>query len=696
MLKKISFTLAVSSFVLFSATCAYAATSLSGYAWSSNIGWLSFNPSDGATVQLSTTTGSSVGSLSGDAWSPNIGWVSFDRAVTGNPPTTGTADPGNGSGAIATVNMTTGAVNGWARALVGCQSDLWATTTLSPTIKVCTGSGPGSDNGVTANSNTTSSTGATTTITYSIPNEYTWTVPAGVTAVLVKTVGAGGESGDSDTCGSPAHGGPTSFVGGWGGDGGYAKSLISVTPGQSYTVLVGSGGTSTDDQDYVGSPSSFGTSATSYITAAYAGGDGEDGEDIGAGCNTGGLLYGSDGTNGSGVGQTVTSGGGADGGEAVVLPTKDDLHAYPVPGNDGSVTISFSSTTVTTTTSTSNTGWDGWIELSGTGHATVTGLTGTATSSAGVSFNTSNNQFSGYAWGSDVVGWLSFNSGSSTTSGTSSPVCLGNNCVTPPTSPTPILSCTNGTSLGTVPAGGGSVTASANNVSVSGGTSPYRYSWNPNSTVGSWTSFSPSTTTTLSYSSIAATNTYSVYVQAEDSANATSNQRPCGTVTEDGTSGSNSPTVGFPELWLGSSATPPANANFQQTTNASGNYLTTANIQPVTVLPGSSVTVSYAYPAGLLSCAESLTLPSGVSSLLFSPDWSGLLLKSISGSTQLQNLSQGTYYIQYSCNEPSVAYRYSNPLMAALHDLFASNPTPTAALSNQIEIDVVPSSIHEN
>jgi hypothetical protein len=167
-------------------------------------------------------------------------------------------------------------------------------------------------------------------------------------------------------------------------------------------------------------------------------------------------------------------------------------------------------------------------------------------------------------------------------------------------------------------------------------------------------------------------------------------------VTEDGTSGSNSPTVGFPELWLGSSATPPANANFQQTTNASGNYLTTANIQPVTVLPGSSVTVSYAYPAGLLSCAESLTLPSGVSSLLFSPDWSGLLLKSISGSTQLQNLSQGTYYIQYSCNEPSVAYRYSNPLMAALHDLFASNPTPTAALSNQIEIDVVPSSIHEN
>jgi hypothetical protein len=124
---------------------------LSGWAWSSNIGWLSFNGGDsgaGSTqstyaVTLATTTANpTIGTLSGYAWSPNIGWVSFNPAVNNTPP--------DGSSGTTTVNMTTGAVTGWARALVGCQSDLWATTTLSPTIKVCTGSGPGKDNGVTA------------------------------------------------------------------------------------------------------------------------------------------------------------------------------------------------------------------------------------------------------------------------------------------------------------------------------------------------------------------------------------------------------------------------------------------------------------------------------------------------------------------------------------------------------------------
>ena len=41
-------------------------------------------------------------------------------------------------------------------------------------------------------------------------------------------------------------------------------------------------------------------------------------------------------------------------------------------------------------------GWDGWIKLSGTWVD-------------GVSFNTSTNEFEGWAWGSDVVGWISFN-----------------------------------------------------------------------------------------------------------------------------------------------------------------------------------------------------------------------------------------------------------------------------------------------
>jgi len=40
-------------------------------------------------------------------------------------------------------------------------------------------------------------------------------------------------------------------------------------------------------------------------------------------------------------------------------------------------------------------GWDGWISLSGTDY--------------GVTFNSLTNKFEGYAWGGDVVGWISFN-----------------------------------------------------------------------------------------------------------------------------------------------------------------------------------------------------------------------------------------------------------------------------------------------
>ena len=52
-------------------------------------------------------------------------------------------------------------------------------------------------------------------------------------------------------------------------------------------------------------------------------------------------------------------------------------------------------------------GWDGWIKLSGTA-----GL-----ASYGVTFNSSTNEFEGYAWGSDVIGWIDFNSNLSNSNG---------------------------------------------------------------------------------------------------------------------------------------------------------------------------------------------------------------------------------------------------------------------------------------
>ena len=59
---------------------------------------------------------------------------------------------------------------------------------------------------------------------YTSAGSFTWTAPAGVTSVCVVCVGAGGNE---------------STAAGDGGGGLGWKNNISVTPGQSYTVVVG-------------------------------------------------------------------------------------------------------------------------------------------------------------------------------------------------------------------------------------------------------------------------------------------------------------------------------------------------------------------------------------------------------------------------------------------------------------------------
>ena len=95
-----------------------ATTSLSGWAWSSNIGWISFNSTDlGAgggpyAVTISTSTGQTVGTLNGFAWSPNIGWVKFG-GLSAFPVGVSTVSDN------AKINISTGALTGWARACAG-------------------------------------------------------------------------------------------------------------------------------------------------------------------------------------------------------------------------------------------------------------------------------------------------------------------------------------------------------------------------------------------------------------------------------------------------------------------------------------------------------------------------------------------------------------------------------------------------
>jgi hypothetical protein len=99
---------------------------LTGWAWSSNIGWISFNSSNtggGATygVQVDLNTGR----MSGYAWSSNIGWIQFG-GLNHTPVNSGNA----------MVNLTSGAVTGWARACGGTVSstDVKNNNQNSPTM----------------------------------------------------------------------------------------------------------------------------------------------------------------------------------------------------------------------------------------------------------------------------------------------------------------------------------------------------------------------------------------------------------------------------------------------------------------------------------------------------------------------------------------------------------------------------------
>lgn len=83
---------------------------VSGWAWSENIGWISFNCENQGSCGTSNY-GVNIdpsGKFSGYAWSENIGWISFNE-TTDCP--SAPCQP--------TFNKTTGQVSGWARACAG-------------------------------------------------------------------------------------------------------------------------------------------------------------------------------------------------------------------------------------------------------------------------------------------------------------------------------------------------------------------------------------------------------------------------------------------------------------------------------------------------------------------------------------------------------------------------------------------------
>jgi hypothetical protein len=102
---------------------------------------------------------------------------------------------------------------------------------------------------------------------YTTEGTYTWVVPANVSEIAVVAVG-GGESGRGGN-----------YYGSPGGDGGYLayRNSISVTPGNSYTVVVGAGGAYAGATKNAGGNSYISLSGTTICLALGGGQAGDPG-----------------------------------------------------------------------------------------------------------------------------------------------------------------------------------------------------------------------------------------------------------------------------------------------------------------------------------------------------------------------------------------------------------------------------------
>ncbi len=168
---------------------------------------------------------------------------------------------------------------------------------------------------------------------YTTPGTYSWTAPYNVTSVCVVAVGGGGS-------GSSTNGGAR---GGGGGGLGW-KNNISVTPGQTYFVQVGSGATG----NYSGGSEIFVGVSSYFINTSTVMGVGGNGGPYGGA--TGGSYVGDGGgTGGTGGTSAFTYGGGGAGGAG----------GYSGNGGDGGLGAQYNGTSYGNTGGTAGSGGSG-------------------------------------------------------------------------------------------------------------------------------------------------------------------------------------------------------------------------------------------------------------------------------------------------------------------------------------------------
>ena len=154
---------------------------------------------------------------------------------------------------------------------------------------------------------------------YTTPGTYSWVAPEGVTSVSVVTIGGGGAGGAM--CQNQTL--PFRMAGGGGGGTGW-KNNIPVTPGVSYTVVVGAGQSSVSANVTINVYPGRHTTGNSYfIDLSTVAGFGGSGPTSAASANSvGGIFVGDGGGNGDGASSTnspssansgVWGGGGAGG-----------------------------------------------------------------------------------------------------------------------------------------------------------------------------------------------------------------------------------------------------------------------------------------------------------------------------------------------------------------------------------------------
>ena len=150
--------------------------------------------------------------------------------------------------------------------------------------------------------------GQSQSVTYT--SNGTFTVPAGVTSITVECWGGGG-------AGGAARGNPSAGGGGAGGT--YAYKVVTVVPGNTYTVTVGNGGAGGTGDGSPGDPSWFGSTGTVYAQGGEGGARTNAPNSNGAGgigsssASIGDITY-SGGNGADGIYTTGTPGGAGGGG----------------------------------------------------------------------------------------------------------------------------------------------------------------------------------------------------------------------------------------------------------------------------------------------------------------------------------------------------------------------------------------------